>query len=500
MACGPCARPEERLSMAVKVSFARRLIKTLSAVRTGIILLIILGVVAAAGTVIVQSPPASAAELQRAYSPEVLNWLSRMGLTDVYHTWWFVTLLGLTALCMVMASLERFPNVWRYFSRPYRRPDPHFRAVLPTQKQIPIRDAGQGLEAAERGFRKLGLKPQRIVEHDEVSLYAERARSSTLAAYIVHAALLLVLVGYIGKMKGYHGYVALVPGQTTDRIELQNGGTLQLPFALRCDGTGQENYPDGTPKRWWSKLAVVEKGREIQRKEIEVNDPLIYGGVRFYQSGYGSSGELQRLRLAVVNPADGKPMTVLSLSMNDKAALPDGSSLQLVRFIPDAYPMEGDIYQRSRNLDNAAAQVEITKQGKTESMWLFLSDQGGQGVTLVGPYDARQQAITTSAYQFVGEVEVAPYTGLQVSHEPFQWAIWAGIVVLGIGLIMAFYLVHMRFWALPVRDERGGLVLWVGGAANKNREAFAERFARLTQAIESEAKQPQARVAVAAGG
>ncbi len=488
--------------MAVKVSIARRITKTLSSVRTGIILLIILGVVAAAGTVIVQSPPATPAELQRAYSPEVLNWLSRMGLTDVYHTWWFVALLGLTALCMVMASLERFPNVWRYFARPYRRPDPHFRAVLPTQKHIPIASAAAGLEAAERGFRKLGLTPQRVVEHDDVSLYAERGRASTLAAYIVHAALLLVLVGYIGKLKGYHGYVALVPGQTTDRIELQNGGTLRLPFALRCDGTGQENYPDGTPKRWWSKLAVVENGREVQRKEIAVNDPLVYGGVRFYQASYGNSGELQRLRLAVVKPGDMQPLTMLTLAMNDRAELPDGSRLQLVRFIPDAYPMDGDIYQRSRNLDNAAAQVEITKQGKTQSAWLFLTDQGGPGrITLVGPYDSRQQAITSSPYQFVGDVEVAPYTGLQVSHEPFQWAIWAGIVVLGIGLGMAFYLVHMRFWALPVQDENGNLVLWIGGAANKNREAFVERFGRLADAIERELKPAaKSRVAAAAGG
>ena len=36
-----------------------------------------------------------------------------------------------------------------------------------------------------------------------------------------------------------------------------------LPFSIRCDGTGEETYADGTPKRWWSKLAVVDDRREV---------------------------------------------------------------------------------------------------------------------------------------------------------------------------------------------------------------------------------------------
>ena len=81
---------------------------------------------------------------------------------------------------------------------------------------------------------------------------------------------------------------------------------------------------------------------------------------------------------------------------------------------------------------------------------------------------------------------MAYFTGLQVSHEPGQWAVWAGVVVMGIGLVIVFYLVHMRFWAVPVRDARGRLVLWVGGSANRNKDVFEQRFHKLVQEIESE--------------
>jgi cytochrome c biogenesis protein ResB len=60
---------------------------------------------------------------------------------------------------------------------------------------------------------------------------------------------------------------------------------------------------------------------------------------------------------------------------------------------------------------------------------------------------------------------------------------------MALGLGTAFYLVHMRFWAMVVRDERGRPALWIGGAANKNRAAFEQRFARLVEEVQTEVKQ-----------
>jgi len=62
------------------------------------------------------------------------------------------------------------------------------------------------------------------------------------------------------------------------------------------------------------------------------------------------------------------------------------------------------------------------------------------------------------------------------------------VILMGLGLVIVFYLVHMRFWAVPVRNARGRLVLWVGGAANKNKDVFEQRFRKLVQEIESEIK------------
>ncbi len=456
-------------------SRARRVWQTLGSVRTGIIVLIAVVIVSAAGTIILQRPLTDPDDLQRAYSPGMLHFLDRFGLTDVFHAWWFAALLALLSLTIVLASIQRFPSAWRFFSRPYRRTDSHFRAVNPVQKQIPIRDAGQSLEAAESAFRSAGLRPQRVTARDETSLFAEKNRLSVLAVYIVHASLLLIFIGgIVDAIYGYSGFVALTPGKSASAIELRDGTKKSLPFSVRCDSAGQENYADGSPKRWWSKLAVVENDRETQRKEIVVNDPLVHRGIRFYQASFGPTGQMDKVVIAaapVGAPANAKE---LSLALNETVQLDPDTSVKLSRFVPDFVVRDNEIYTRSNSPENPAIELETTsaKTGKVAKSWIFPAyANGSQGKD--SPYN----------FEF-RDLKMGYFTGLQVSHEPGQWLVWAGCVLMGVGLFVAFYLIHMRFWAVPVVDQNGRLVLWIGGAANKNREVFEERFRNLTEKIE----------------
>src|SRR5215470_6323611 len=120
-------------------------------------------------------------EMQRAYSPQVLRLLDGAGLTDVFHARWFVALLVLVSLSIIAASVQRFPNSWRYFARPYKSPDETFRRVLQTQAQVPISDEEQGLSAAEKALHHLGFKAERIVRTRSFSLFSERNRISEMA-------------------------------------------------------------------------------------------------------------------------------------------------------------------------------------------------------------------------------------------------------------------------------------------------------------------------------
>ena len=464
--------------MAGVFAIIKKFWQTIGAIKTGVILLIITVIVSAAGTLILQRPVTESEEMQRAYSAQVLHILDALGLTDVFHAWWFVLLLLLVSLSIVSASIQRFPNSWRYFARPYKRPDESFRRALPMQKKIAIEDEEAGVLAAGRALRKLGIHDELVVVDDHVSLFGERNRIAEMAVYIVHASLLLIFVGgIVDGLFGWRGFVSLTEGQQANRVEIKDGRVRNLPFSVRCDGAGQENYQDGTPKKWWSKLALVENGREIQRKEIVVNDPLVYRGVRFYQASYGPNGKVNKLVLAATPVNAGAKPKELSLSLNQSAELDADTSVRFAEFIPDYVVRDGQVYTRSAQVENPAAHliVESKNSGKSVNVWL---------PPIAG---FEQNALSPYAFE-VQDLKMGYFTGLEVSHEPGQWAVWSGVILMGIGLAFVFYLVHVRFWVVPVRDAAGRMALWVGGTANKNREAFEETFQHLVEEIKSEVR------------
>ena len=456
-----------------------RVWRTVASIQTGVVLLILVVIFAAVGTIVLQRPVTEPDEMQRAYSPQALRILDKVGLTDVFHSWWFLGLVLLVSISIVAASIDRFPNSWRYFSRPYKYPDESFRRASHPQKSLAIADEESGLVAAQRALHALGYKPERVVREDHFSIFAERSRISELAVYIVHASLLLIFFGTIvDGLWGWRGTLNLNEGQTSNLVELRDGTTRTLPFAIRCDSAGQENYQDGTPKKWWSKLVVVKDGRDVQKKEIVVNDPLLYSGVRFYQSSYGQNGKVDKFVL-VATPSNGSgEKQEIGLALNDTVPLDADTTVRFAEFFPDYAVRDGQVYRKSNELENPAAHLVVTSKsaGKDFDVWFPALDEVADN--------------SKAPYQFQAtDLKMGHFTGLQVSHEPGQWGVWSGVVLMGVGLAFVFYVVHMRFWAVPVCDPKTGKSsLWIGGTANRNRDAFEQRFNNLVALVEEELK------------
>src|SRR5271167_1523685 len=457
------------------ISIPKRIHKTLANLRTGIVLLILVVIASAVGTFILQRPATEADKLARAYSPGTLLWLDRLGLTDVFHAWWFMTLLTLVSLSIVLVSIDRFPNAWRFYARPYRKTDSHFRSALPNKVELPIRNAEDGLNAAERALKKLHWPAERVAYKNEPSLYSERHRFSVMAVYVIHASLLLIFCGgIIDGIFGYSGFMALQRGQQVNQIELRNGAKTTLPFSIKCDSAGQENYADGSPKKWWSKLAVIQDGKEVQTKEIVVNDPLVHHGLRFYQASFGMTGNLDGLKLlATPEKSTGREIT---LRMNESVDLDANTTVTLAEYIPDFFIRDDQVFKRSDNPENPAFRLQVKSKASSDDAKLWLFPAYGE--------NAQGQKANYS-FAFRG-MQMGYFTGLEVSHEPGQWLVWAGCLLMGAGLFVAFYMVHMRLWIVAVPNAKGKLVLWVGGQANKNRDRFEQKFNEVVGAIRSE--------------
>jgi cytochrome c biogenesis protein len=460
-------------------SAVRSIWQTLGSIKTGVILIILVVIFSAAGTVILQRPMTDPDDMQRAYSPAMLRVLDGAGLTDVFHTRWFIALLMLVSLSIIAASIRRFPNAWRFYARPYKSPDEHFRRVLPTQARVEIKDEEHALSAAEHAFHHLGFSSERIVRTNSFSLFAERHRISEMAVYIVHASLLLIFVGgIVDALYGWRGFLILSPGTEISKVEIKTGTTKTIPFAIRCDGAGEDTYADGSPKRYWSKLVVLDGGREVESKEIVVNDPLVYRGLRFYQASYGRTGKLDRLLLDATRMSQHTRSTQeISLAAGQTVDLDPDTTVQLAEFVPDYVVEDGHVYTRSNDIENPAVHLVVATKKAGSRVDVWLPEIPGVSQNELSPYSFEPKDLKTQVY-----------TGLQVSHEPGQWAVWAGVILMALGLTFVFYVSHVRFWAVPVRDPENQLSLWIGGTANRNRDAFDVKFKQLVEQIRKELK------------
>jgi len=219
----------------------------------------------------------------------------------------------------------------------------------------------------------------------------------------------------------------------------------------------------------------------VQKKEIAVNDPLLYSGVRFYQSTYGTNGKIQKLTLVAEPLGDrshrgSASKLEIGLALNDVASLDGDALVRFAEFIPDYAVRDGQVVRKSNELRNPAARLVVTSKKAGTEFEVWVTQMGEAANTSKVPWKFR-----------VTEVKVGSFTGLEVSHEPGQWGVWSGVVLMGIGLAFVFYLVHRQIWIVPVRDSRTGkLSLWIGGRANRNRVGFEERFNDLVASIEDQ--------------
>jgi cytochrome c biogenesis protein len=225
-----------------------------------------------------------------------------------------------------------------------------------------------------------------------------------------------------------------------------------------------------------------------------VNDPLLYSGVRFYQSSYGPNGKVDKL-LLVAAPSNGSGQKQdIGLAVNDTVPLDADTTVRFAEFIPDFAVRDGQVYRKSNQLENPAAHLVVTskKAGKDFDVWIPAMD--GVADNSKSPYQLQAT-----------DLKMGYFTGLQVSHEPGQWGVWSGVVLMGVGLAFVFYVVHMRFWVVPVHDAKTGKYsLWIGGSANRNRDAFEQRFNDLVVLVEEDLKSiprtsPREQVATVAG-
>ena len=450
-------------------------LRFLSSVKFGIGLMIALAVVTILGTLILQAPMAEPGQIEQLYAPQTRQILEGLGLFDVFHSSWFIALLGLLCLNITFASVDRFPGTWEYLRHPQKELDEKSIDALPLNAFHTHKSSKLQLEdKVRRLLESHGFQTSQSSSASRTIVFGEKGKYSRLAVYIVHASLLLIFLGaMIDSVFGFRAYLNLGEGESSNQVELRGkNSVVQLPFQIRCNAAGVEHYADGTPKKWWSDLVIVHNGREVSTKHILVNDPMDYGGIRVFQSSFGSSGNPRDFILTLTEQAGGTPLSVTLRPGETRLVKENGLSLRALQFIPDFAMHGSEIHSHSNEPNNPALQLEVTGPGGGQwKPWVF------QKMPDFHASEAMPHRIRFES------VRMKNFTGLQIAKQPGQNIIWAGCFLMVAGLILSFYFSHQRVWALVRVNEKGESALRLGGSASKNKLDFDKKFRELEQSL-----------------
>ncbi len=498
----------------VEVS-AERAWKFLSSVKLAVVLLIILAIVSIVGTVIEQNQPTEKYLME--YSRGTVAVLDFFGFFDMYQTWWFVVLLFLLTANLTVCTLDRFPKTWTIIRAPLRPIEDTALKAVPFKKEIAIQ--GGIDEAKKRSAEVLHSRKYRYLELSTAEMtqfYMQKGVYSRLGVYITHVSVILIFMGaLIGGVFGFKGFLRLDEGTQSNVVSVRNAPkwdaimsafgvresrvtinpatgekTLPLGFYLRCLDFEVDYYQDprtsrpmGMAQEYYSILRVLdESGRRtlIDQLRIEVNDPLTYRGITFYQSSYGVvSGTRGVILLNVMQKTGRSRKETILIEPGSETYVPSIDrriKVVGVALFGERDPSTGQvIYYRPRNNEfiNPTVELEVYK-GRKGKIPLYRTQV--MKVDIMAPYMPEEYTIEYHDYWGVR------YTGLQVTKDPGVWVVYVGFILLCFGPLIAFFGSHRKLW-VRITDNKGRALVTVAGSSNRNRLGFEREFNRIVDEI-----------------
>lgn len=425
------------------------LLPLLADLKLAIGLLLTIAVASALGTVIEQGQMAAFYQANYPEDPALFGFLSwrvilALGLDHVYKTSWFLSILILFGTSLTACTFTRQWPIFKVARRwsYYTKPRSFYKLAL--SNFTPHQDLHDLPEI---------LRQRRYhVFQEGATLYARKGLIGKIGPIVVHASMLLILIGAIwGSVTGFTAQAMIPSGSTSSITRVFQAGEWaadQIPsWQIQVNNFWIDYSPQGRVKQFYSDLSIMDRGQEVKRETIHVNQPLTYDGVTLYQADWTIDAVRAR-----VNNSPSFRLPVKSLKSESGGDLwgtfvptkPDFSAGVTV-LIPD---LQGTVLVYGE-------QGELIGSVRSGSS-LDISDQ-----------------LTLYIDQVIGA------TGLQIKSDPGIPLVYAGFGLLMLGVIMS-YVSHSQIWALDTEEG-----LYLGGKTNRALVTFEREFFQILDTLDS---------------
>ena len=507
----------EHVSELSPREFARWMWRQLTSMRTALLLLLLLALVAIPGSVLPQtSVNARAVEAYRLNNPELAVWLDRLGFFNAYTSVWFSAVYLLLLVSLLGCIVPRTASYARAFrARPPKAPANFGR--LPAS-DIRVGEVPEVAGAVERARAALGRARVDAVERDgAIELSAESGQLRELGNLLFHIAVVGVLIGVaVGSLFGYRGAAVVTEGDSFSNVLTQyddfaSGALFDRealpPFAFNLnavDARFQLTGPQrGAPRSFAARgtWSAGIGGQEAQRFDIRVNHPLQIGRTSVYLVGQGyapvfrvtdAKGDVVFEDTVPFLPADGTYTSTGVVKVPD--ARPTGLGFQGF-FLPTAV---------STGKDDAPVSAFPAAANPYVGLFVFRGDLGldagrPQSVFMLDKARLKQvknrdgtpfrvsltpgQVADLPGGGSIEFVELRQFARLQISSAPFAW-LPLGATILGVaGLVLSLLVRPRRTW---VRVSRTVIEVAALDRIGRGAQDLDEHVRRVADAVQQQ--------------
>ncbi len=496
--CEKCGRPlteEEKQNKVVDMRYDGMAIRSktynksiidkiwnfFSSVKVGITLIIITLIAASIGTLLPQEFYVKASDMEKgAYYADVYGTFGKiyytLGLSDLYSSWWFQILVGMLAVSIIVASLDR--GIPLYKSLKNQRVKRH-ESFMKRQRIVA---EGQVTGSAEETLDKVAQKMTEMrysVRRDGSALLAEKGRFSRYGPYINHVGLIIFLGGVM---------LRLVPGFYVDEsIWVREGETRAITgmdgyfienrdFILET----HDNKPQGeqvkqgvnvVAKNFQTDITLykqpddalpgdTENLEKVKDYSIRVNHPLKEDGFALYQMDYRLN-ELKQMNFELINKSTEKSLGKVEIDLTNPKKeydLGNGSSVQILVYTPD---FDG--------FENGEPQTKTSIPNNPAFLFKMTTPETPEGeVSFVEIMQPPLEPLGENKYRMkFAAAEMRDMSGITVRKDSTIPILFVGGVIFMIGVVIGSYWNHRRLW---LQVEPDGRVLM---AAHVNKNMFS---------------------------
>ena len=416
----------------------------LSSLKIAILLLLLIAISCAAGTLIPQQESNQFYYDNFNKNPFLgiinANTLLLFEFDHVYTSFWFLFLLIWLGLALSVCSFRRQLPILKSALNWIDYNSPRQIAKLSVAQTIVTNNYSKSLEKIKINLKKQGWN----MKETDGRIAARQGVIGRLGPILIHLGMILLMIGATyGSLNGKTIEKFLAPGRSIDLLNNneEKGLTIELQkFQIERD-------PQGRAEQYKSIVNVIEPNGNNQSKEISVNYPLRYKGLTLYQADWSLA--------AITIQIDNSP----------KLQIP----IEPISEIGEQ--VWGTVIPTSKDGKN---QILLTVDSELGPVNIYDNDG-----TILTKLSINKEEKVKGA--LINIINIIPSSGLLLKHDPGVPLVYLSFAIILIGGSLSI-ISTKKIWVLHENEKS---IIYIGGLSNRNLSGLSKELPNLISFLEN---------------